>query len=154
MKERHGMTGTPEYTSWRMMRERCYREDHPQYPNYGGRGIKVHESWNRSFKEFFDYIGPKPFPKAQCDRIDTNGNYEPGNVRWTSNQDNSRTRRTTRLNKTIVRQIRKMQFEGSAQKEILNRYKKYPRGTILHVIYGDTWKDVVYRPRKSKRVEK
>lgn len=94
----HGMSKSPEYSSWSNMRARCTNPNHPDFSRYGGRGITVHDDWNRQpngFHNFFDHVGPKPFPGATIDRIDVNGNYEPGNVRWLSRAQQNRNRRDT-----------------------------------------------------------
>ena len=66
---------------WRNMMRRCYRTDHPKYKHYGGRGITVCERWH-DFHAWFDDVGEPPGPNLSWDRIDNNGNYEPGNMRW------------------------------------------------------------------------
>jgi hypothetical protein len=71
-----------EYRTWQNMKNRCYNKNHPQYPNYGGRGITIFEDWINDFPKFFEYIGQKPTKKHSIDRINNDGNYEPGNVRW------------------------------------------------------------------------
>lgn len=80
----------PEYSSWNSMRKRCSSPKIPNFPAYGGRGIKVCERWQDSFAAFFKDVGPKPSPDHQLDRINTNGNYEPGNVRWVTRKQNCR----------------------------------------------------------------
>ncbi len=75
------MRQTPEYQAWLHMRDRCEDPTKKEYPNYGGRGIVIHAAW-QDFAEFFAHIGLRPSPKHSVDRIDVNGNYEPGNVRW------------------------------------------------------------------------
>ena len=64
------------------MKQRCLNPNRPKYFAYGGMGITVCREWIYSFEAFFAYIGPKPLPGMSVDRIDTYGNYEPGNVRW------------------------------------------------------------------------
>jgi hypothetical protein len=74
---KHGMHGTPEYAAWRNMRGRCAHDS-----NYVARYITVCEQWTHSFANFFADVGLKPSPDHTLDRIDNDGNYEPGNVRW------------------------------------------------------------------------
>jgi len=73
---------TPEFEAWRSMKKRCFLECTPQRQNYGGRGITVCERW-MVFANFLADVGFRPGPGYSLDRYpDTNGNYEPGNVRW------------------------------------------------------------------------
>lgn len=80
--ENHGMRKTREYTTWCHIKARCFNPLCKQFPQYGGRGITVHGKWADSFAAFYDYMGDSPSPSHSIDRIDGNGNYEPGNVRW------------------------------------------------------------------------
>ncbi len=73
---------TREYRAWASMKQRCHNPRTPAYPNYGGRGIEVCQSWRDSFEAFLADVGLRPSPKHSLDRIDNDGNYEPGNVRW------------------------------------------------------------------------
>ena len=70
------------YWTWAGMISRCENPRQVGYKNYGGRGIRVCERWRRDFVAFRDDVGPKPGPGYSIDRIDNDGNYEPGNVRW------------------------------------------------------------------------
>lgn len=83
---RHGHSArgiiSMEYRAWQGMRTRCSNPNEDAYPRYGGRGIKVCERWNASFEAFLADIGPKPSAKHSLGRVDNDGNYEPGNVRW------------------------------------------------------------------------
>lgn len=73
---------SPEYQAWVGMKTRCFNKNQPSWSGYGGRGITVAPEWVESFEDFYDYIGPRPGPRYSVDRIDNDGNYEPGNVRW------------------------------------------------------------------------
>jgi hypothetical protein len=95
---RHGLSGTPEYNTWSAMIARCESEGNPAWSWYGGRGIKVCPRWRRSVVAFYLDVGPRPEGHS-LDRIDNNGNYEPGNVRWATHREQMR---NTSRNKLIT----------------------------------------------------
>ena len=70
----------PTYTSWRCMVQRVTNPNHVWYGQYGGRGISIHPAL-REFTSFVRHVGPRPAGHT-LDRIDPDGNYEPGNDRW------------------------------------------------------------------------
>jgi hypothetical protein len=75
-------SGCPEYSIWKGMNRRCKDPKFRVYKWYGGRGVRVCESWSKSFQNFLRDVGPRPSKKHSIDRIDVNLGYEPGNVRW------------------------------------------------------------------------
>jgi len=78
----HNMSRSPEYKAWQHMKDRCYKPTDKSFKNYGGRGIEVCQEWRDSFLAFYNHIGKRPSSKHSIDRINNNGNYKPGNVRW------------------------------------------------------------------------
>lgn len=92
----HGQTRSRTYIAWQNMIARCYRRSCRQYKDWGGRGITVCARWRASFEAFLADMGPVP-DGLTLDRIDNDGNYEPGNCRWadrSTQSANQRARRT------------------------------------------------------------
>jgi hypothetical protein len=86
---------SPTYNSWMGMIDRCTKPNHIGYATYGGRGIKVCERW-RKFADFLADMGERPEGKT-LDRIDSYGNYEPGNCRWATTSEQMLNRPSNRL---------------------------------------------------------
>lgn len=83
---------------WRNMNKRCYEETDIQYPNYGGRGIKVCDEWHNSLKVFVDWALNSGYSdNLTIERIDVNGNYCPENCTWIPKEQQSRNTRKSRI---------------------------------------------------------
>lgn len=95
LKVKHGMYGTPTYRSWNGMVARCTNPRAPNYQDYGGAGVSVHERW-RDFASFFSDMGERP-EGTTLDRIHVTGNYEPGNCRWASSVEQQRNKRNNHM---------------------------------------------------------
>lgn len=85
---------TPEFQAYRSMLARCYRPSNIRYPEYGGRGITVCESWRSSFEAFYGDMGPRPSPLHSLDRRENDGAYSADNCRWATRQVQMRNRST------------------------------------------------------------
>jgi hypothetical protein len=92
---RRGMW-SPTYFSWQKMLQRCNNPNSDRYKYYGARGIIVCERWLHSFENFLADMGERP-PKRSIDRINNNGNYEPGNCRWATQSEQVRNSRRHKL---------------------------------------------------------
>ena len=91
----HGKTGHIHHNRWLSIIDRCDNPQSTAYHNYGGRGISICERW-RDFNAFLEDIPPGYFAGAHIDRIDNDGDYEPGNVRWVTPLSNHNNRRVTK----------------------------------------------------------
>lgn len=147
----NGAHVTPEWRAWNAMIDRCSRPSHPSFHNYGGRGITVYAEWLSSFEEFLAYVGRRPSSVHSLDRINNNGNYEPGNVRWATHKEQcGNTRRSrviecsgrsqtltgwaeeTGLSKSLILDRLKRGWSSEeALRTPVNSTRRYPRVSVL-----------------------
>lgn len=94
---KHGMTGTPTFTSWVEMRRRCRNSNHkrPDYKNYAGRGISYCSEWE-SFSSFLNDMGERP-ENTTLERVDNNKGYSKENCIWANRKSQERNKRTNRV---------------------------------------------------------
>lgn len=101
------MSRSAEYSVWCNMIRRCFTPTNNQYRNYGGRGIRVCDRWRTSFAHFFADVGRRPEglsgqglrPRFSLDRINNDGHYEPGNVRWATQSQQTLNSRQSRAHR-------------------------------------------------------
>ncbi len=104
-RERHGFSSSAGrhylYWIWHSIKKRCRNPASSVYCYYGGRGIKLFPAWVESPSCFIRYVlgclGERPTPNHTIDRVQTEGNYEPGNLRWATKTGQQRNRRDNRF---------------------------------------------------------
>jgi hypothetical protein len=83
------------YVTWLNMKARCNYSKNNRFKHYGGRGIKVCHRWLNSFENFLKDMGERP-KGTSIDRINVDGNYEPGNCRWSTPKEQENNKRRTK----------------------------------------------------------
>lgn len=126
--EKHGLSDHPIYDCWIAMKARCRNKQHPNYHQYGGRGIKVCERWLK-FENFLQDMGI-PKKGLTLDRIEVNGDYCKENCRWTTIQWQQKNRRNNNQYPGVV-------FEKDRKKwraDIMRNGKKMFLGRFNNLI--------------------
>lgn len=96
----HGMKNTLLYDVWCGIVQRCTNPNSKRYADWGGRGIAICEEWRHDFQSFFDHVSQLEHygdKGRSLDRVDNNGNYEPGNLKWSTQSEQTRNTRANRL---------------------------------------------------------
>jgi len=122
-KLKHGMSRSPEYKAYTQALYRCTRPNEQCFKHYGGRGIKF---LFKDFESFYKELGPRP-KGLELERINNDGHYEPGNVKWASRTEQLLNRRT-HPNATGFRGVRRDKKKYVAQ--ICINYHNYHLGTF------------------------
>lgn len=93
---KHGMSGDAEHVTWKNMTQRATNKNHPQFKDYGGRGITVCERWS-VFENFFADMGKKPGKGYSIERIENDLGYSKENCKWATRAEQNNNCRTSRL---------------------------------------------------------
>lgn len=121
------------------MKQRCCNPNHPRFKDWGGRGIKVCDRWRDSFEAFLADMGRRP-PGTTLDRKDNDGNYEPGNCRWATSEEQSMNKRglhPEQLRRDVVAFV-----AGGATPSEASRRFRIPSRTAYSIVERDRAKRV------------
>jgi hypothetical protein len=137
----HGKTYTLEYKTWEHMKVRC-SENNKDHEWYFDKGITICERWldpTNGFTNFLEDMGPRPFPKATLDRIDSSKEYSKDNCRWLSIQDQQRNRSNVKLSKTLADEIRIKYNSGNFTQHELAILYNISNSNIWSIINNIIW---------------
>jgi hypothetical protein len=117
----HGLGYTKLYTVWADIKKRTLNPKFKQYSDYGGRGITICDEWKNDFISFYDWAMSNGYEENKglsIDRIDNDGNYEPSNCRWVTQNIQARNQRIRKNNTSGYKGV-------SYNKVIINTQLKY-----------------------------
>jgi hypothetical protein len=142
----HGMSARPLYRTWRHVLDQCYVPGAVGYRRFGERGVTVCERWLNSPADFISDIergiGSRPARGWSLDRVQKSGEFEPGNVRWVSPQEqreNQVRRKRSRLTWEQIESIRCLHSNGQRQSSIAKVYG-ISQSRVSDIATGKTWK--------------
>lgn len=160
---KHGLSRSPEYTCWHQMLQRCNSPKSKAYKYYGARGISVCKRWRDSFEAFYSDMGPRTSDKHSIDRINNDGNYEPGNCRWATAAEQARNQRREikmlTCNGETLAVAEWADRLGVSRQRIHQRLAKMPAEVALSYAKGEpspvkrTKKERPPRPPKPERIK-
>jgi hypothetical protein len=153
VKLKHGLarqdgTRHPDYGLWRRMRQRCTDPRCEDYPDYGGRGIRVCARWD-DFAAFLADMGARPSKRHSIDRIDVNGDYTHLNCRWALPTTQARNSRRAILSMEKADEIRRRRTNGEGYEAIAVAVGT-TKSAVRHVIHDGTWSRSTEEGRSAK----
>jgi len=132
------MSATREYSSWHNMISRTKSKNNK---NYGGRNITVCERWSgkNGFTNFLDDMGPQPSDEYSIDRTDNDGNYEPSNCKWSTQEEQIRNRNCVKLTETDVMDLINKYSTNTYSFTDLGKIYNCDPTHIRKIIIGERW---------------
>lgn len=124
---------SPEYSVWASMFTRCYKPGHRAYRYYGGRGVRVCERW-RSFENFLTDMGPRPIGTTLDRWPNKDGNYEPGNCRWATPEEQNNNTSACITIEFKGRTLRPMEAAAASGIPLSTIYKRLRRGWPIELV--------------------
>lgn len=146
--KKHDLKGTWAYERWKAIKQRCYNENYKEFHYYGGRGIKMSDEWKNNPQKFCDYVESLPNydknnvgrGKLTIDRIENEGNYEPGNVRLANDHVQNANQRMSSKNR--------YGYKGINLRKNGRYYRSRIRVNKKLISLGDyMWPDDAYKAR-------
>ena|ERR1700733_11571516 len=135
---KHGQSGhniTIEYKTWMSMRYRCAHS-----PGYIRRNTTVCERWD-DYENFLADMGRKPSPELTLERMDNDGNYEPGNCKWGTREEQRKNQKTRILDRDKVNQIRGLYRRGIYTPKQFGYLFDISKFTVYSIVNNNTWKN-------------
>ena len=126
-----------EYKAWISMRQRIFNIYDSNYPNYGGRGLTICDSWD-DFANFLKDMGKCP-KGLQLERVDNEKGYFPDNCKWVSAKEQQRNRRDTKLSLEKAELIRSEYKKGNISQVQLGKLFGVDNTTIYKVVHNKRW---------------
>lgn len=166
-----GGNGSTEYHCWNGMKDRCYNPENKSYYNYGQRGIIVCDRWlgKYGFVNFLNDLGRKPSNDLSIERINNNGNYEPCNCKWGTDEEQSVNKRSNIFlqyngeRKTISQWAEEIGvtksclfhrfYEGWTAKDIITHIhgKKWMSRSDKHICFNPPFQSLIISGAKYKK---
>ncbi len=141
---KHGMSRTPTWKSWDTMIQRCTNPNAPDYPRWGGKGIKVCNRWLK-FENFYADMRVRPNGKSLDRYPNPKGNYEPGNCRWATAEEQQRNRNDNRY--VTYKGVTKLLIDWSREFGI-------PYDLLLRRVNRGLIEEQLFVPSRSKKVSR
>lgn len=130
----------PLYLTWREMRRRCSDPKATSYPRYGGVGVRVAARWE-DFDTFVADVGPRTSPDHTLDRLDSAGDYGPGNCRWATAVEQGRNTSRVIADSNLVAMVKRQLAGGRPRREVAATLA-VSRHIVNDIARGRTWKDI------------